>query len=101
MGRSALRGETNVSLLVHTNEFAEAYGKIHSSTRGMYMRNKFGYIVVRNAGRQDFSEILKGIMKEDFLTPSPRTPDVRAGLHKRSVYYGQGSTFLQMRFSSS
>lgn len=35
-----------------------------------------------------FFEILKGTMKEDFLTPSPRTPDVRAGLHKRSVYYG-------------
>ena len=56
--------------------------------RDVYAKYVPIYYVVRKAERQDFSEILKGIMKEDSLTPSPRTPVVRAGLHKRSVYYG-------------
>jgi len=52
------------------------------------MRNKFGYIMLRERQRQDYFEILKGIMNEDFLIPLPITPDVRTELHKRSVYYG-------------
>ncbi len=62
--------------------------RLQSSTKRMYMRNMFGYIMLCERKSQDFFIILNGIVKENFIIPSPITPEVSAGLHKRSVYYG-------------